>query len=55
MAASRFFQKIPDFISHNVPAVYDVLAAAMKKLRSSFSSRKMWVEAGVGMERSGMT
>jgi hypothetical protein len=49
------FTKILGRIAYNVPAVYDVFAAAMKKLRSSFSSRKMWGEAGVGMKRSGMT
>jgi hypothetical protein len=27
-------------LSHNVPAVYDVFAVAIKKLRSSFSNRK---------------
>jgi hypothetical protein len=31
MAASIFLQKIPDFISHNVPAVYDVFAVAIKE------------------------
>jgi hypothetical protein len=32
----EFFAKM----AHNVPAVYDVFAVAIKKLRSSFSSRK---------------
>jgi hypothetical protein len=27
-------------MSYNVPAVYDVFAVAIKKLRSSFSNRK---------------
>jgi hypothetical protein len=31
MAASIFLQKIPAFISHNVPAVYDVFAVAIKE------------------------
>jgi hypothetical protein len=50
--ANDFFPVNFRKMAHNVPAVYDVFAAAMKKLRSSFSSRKMWVEAGVGMSEA---
>jgi hypothetical protein len=39
----------------NVPAIYDVFAVAIKELRAIPATAKMWVEAGVGMERSGMT
>jgi hypothetical protein len=31
MAATRDFQKISGFISHNVPAVYDVFASPIKE------------------------
>jgi hypothetical protein len=34
------FQQNSKQIAHNVSAVYDVFAVAIKKLRSSFSSRK---------------
>jgi hypothetical protein len=46
------FQKMLGGISHNVPAVYDVLWAAIKKLRSSFSSRKNMGGGWRGNERS---
>jgi hypothetical protein len=39
-------------MAYNVPAVYDVLVAAMKKLRSSFSSRKNVGGGWRGNERS---
>jgi hypothetical protein len=42
-------------ISYNVPAVGDVFATRIRALRRKTRAAKMWVEAGVGMERSGMT
>jgi hypothetical protein len=42
-------------MTHNVPGVGDVFAAAMKKNRRFFAAAKMWRKNGVGMKRSGMT
>jgi hypothetical protein len=39
-------------IAHNVPAVYDVFAATMKKLRSGFCGRKNVGGGWRGNERS---
>jgi hypothetical protein len=39
-AACIHFIKIPDFIAHNVPAVYDVLAARIRALRSKDQGRQ---------------
>jgi hypothetical protein len=41
-------------ISHNVLGIRR-FAVADKGLRSKTSNRKMWLEGGVGMERSAMT
>jgi hypothetical protein len=40
MPPPSFSEKFLVFIAHNVPALYDVFTAAIKKLRSSFSRRK---------------
>jgi hypothetical protein len=37
---SYIFQKKLKTIAHNVPAVYDVFAVAIKELRSNSSNRK---------------
>jgi hypothetical protein len=49
------FEKTLGRIAHNVPAVYDVLPARIRALRSKTRAAKMWRSNGVGMERSEMT
>jgi hypothetical protein len=46
-----FCQPVKLGIAHNVPAVYDVFAGRISKPQVC-SPAKMWVEGGVGMERS---
>jgi hypothetical protein len=52
---SRYFLQKFQEIAHNVPAVYDVFAVAIRERASVPATAKMWVEGGVGMERSAMT
>jgi hypothetical protein len=42
-------------MAYNVLAVYDVFASPIKETAGFQGLQKMWVEAGVGMKRSGMT
>jgi hypothetical protein len=42
-------------MSHNVPAVYGVLPARIRALRSKDQGWQNVAEFGVGMKRSGMT
>jgi hypothetical protein len=46
------FQKILASIAHNVPAVYDVLAARIRALRSKDQGRQNVPEQRRGNERS---
>jgi hypothetical protein len=41
-------------VAHNVPAVYNILAARIRALRSKNQGGQNVAEAGAGMERSGM-
>jgi hypothetical protein len=51
-----YFRKISRKMAHNVPAVYDVLPARIRALRSKDQGWQNVPEHnGVGMERSEMT
>jgi hypothetical protein len=48
----NIFQKISAEMAHNVPAVYDVLAARIRALRSKDQGRQNVAEVCRGNERS---
>jgi hypothetical protein len=49
---NQFFQKNLEKMSHNVPAVYDVLVARIRALRSKDQGRQNVAEVLRGNERS---
>jgi hypothetical protein len=52
MDAARFLRKVSDFMAFNVPAVYDVLPARIRALRSKDQGWQNVVEFWRGNERS---